>query len=169
MESLPARRLGWYNDGSYGYWDPAGPSAVADLMPLDGAAVLKGVNVSFFTHNDDKDGDTKVVAELDNKIGIWFSEVLASTPGDDLSAGVGFGDNPPSTHAYDLQLASPNVTMASITQPTFTVRIAPNGNDRWIFDITLTLTFSDGTRFVSGKQGIILDQDNRVYTGAFGS
>ena len=45
--------------------------------------------------------------------------------------------------------------------------IAPTGHDRWIFDATITITASDGSQFSSTTPGIILDQDNRTFTGIF--
>jgi len=150
----------------FAYWEKVAENLEADLETVDANnATLAGINVSFFTHNDDKDGDTSVSVSVENKVNLWFSQLLASL--NDFAGNIGFADNPPSTHAFDLVLASSNITMSSINAPIFTIKIAPNGHDRWIFDVTFTFTFSDNSQFTSGKTGIILDQDNRIYTGSF--
>jgi hypothetical protein len=150
----------------FGYWGKAAENLEADLATIDpSSATLTGVNVTFFTHNDDKDSNTSVSVSVENKVSLFFSELLASL--NDFAGNQGFGDNPPSTYTFALVLASQNITMSSITTPTFTITIAPTGHDRWIFDVTFTFAFSDNTQFTSGKTGIILDQDNRIYTGSF--
>jgi hypothetical protein len=80
-----------------------------------------------------------------------------------------FKDKPPSTHEFELVLKSKNVTLKDINLPTYNIHIQPNGRDRWIFDVTITLEFDDGSSFSSVKRGIILDQDNKDYSGVFES
>ena len=41
-----------------------------------------------------------------------------------------FKDNPSSTHSYDLNLASQNITLKDLTVPMYTITIAPNEHDR---------------------------------------
>jgi len=73
----------------------------------------------------------------------------------------------PSTHPFDLVLKSDKVTLKDITLPVVNIHIQPHGKDRWIFDYKVSLIFSDGSTFSSTKTGIILDQDNKDYTGVF--
>lgn len=69
-------------------------------------------------------------------------------------------------------MKSNNVTLKDIGIPVANIRIQPNGNDRWIFDYTVSLVFTDGTgspgkTFSSTKNGVVLDQDNRGHVGVF--
>jgi phospholipase C len=62
------------------------------------------------------------------------------------------------------------VTREEIVLPEVNIHIQPEGEDRWIFDYTITFTFADSTSFsfssnVDGVTGIILDQDNKDYSG----
>ena len=75
--------------------------------------------------------------------------------------------NPPSTNTLVLPLASNDIKLSQLTLPTYMVTIAPVGQDRWIFDWTVTITASDGSQFSGTKQGIIFDQDNRTFAGVF--
>ena len=127
---------------------------------------IAGVRVSFFTHNDNKDHDTSVSVLMQNRLNIFLIQDLARL--ENFAGNTEFGDNPPSTHAFDLELASNDIRLSQLTVPTFRIQIAPVGHDRWIFDVTFTIIASDGSQFSSTNFGIILDQDNRVYNGTFG-
>jgi hypothetical protein len=131
----------------------------------DPSAVIDRVSVSFFTHNDNKDFDTSVSVFVVNPINIFLSQLIAKKDGAD--GDLEYKDNPPSTHEFDLDLVSTNISLAQLTFPTYTVRIAPTGHDRWIFDVTVRLHTSDGSEFASTDMGIVLDQDNRVHSGQF--
>lgn len=135
-------------------------------MPDPNATITK-VSVTFFTHNDNKDHDTSVSVVVQNRVNLFLSQDLARLDG--FAGNQEFGDNPPSTNMFVLPLASSDIKLSQLTLPTYSVTIAPVGNDRWIFDCTVTITASDGSQFSSTKQGIILDQDNRNFVGVFGT
>jgi hypothetical protein len=129
---------------------------------------LTGVKIRFVTHNDNKDHDTILNVTVTNKVSIFLSEDIAE--GLNLGGDMEFVD--PSTHEFDLPLKSANIKLADITLPVTTIHIQPNGHDRWIFDYTVSLIFTDGTpspgkTFSSTETGIVLDQDNKDHTGVF--
>jgi hypothetical protein len=126
-------------------------------------AKLTGARIRFVTHNDNKDHDTILNVSVKNRVNVFLSEDIAE--GLNLGGDVEFVD--PSTHEFDLVLKSNSVTLGDIGLPIVSIDIQPNGNDRWIFDYTVMLMFEGGKTFSSGKSGIILDQDNKHYTGVF--
>ena len=126
-------------------------------------ATLTKVNIRFTTHNDNKDHDTRLDVTIKNKINMFLSEVLAE--GQNLGGDMEFVD--PSTHSFDLVPKSDSVTVRDISLPVVNIHIQPNGHDRWIFDYTVSLIFSDGKTFSSTKTGVVLDQDNKDHTGVF--
>ncbi|HLZ63197.1 MAG TPA: hypothetical protein VKR06_40210 [Ktedonosporobacter sp.] len=135
---------------------------------VDPNATITNISVSFFTHNDNKDHDTSISVLVQVPVNFYLSQDLARL--DNFAGGDNdeFGDNPPSTHTFNLTLASRNIKLSDITNlPTFRITIAPNGHDRWIFDATFRITLSDGTQLSFTTTNIILDQDNRIYVGAF--
>jgi len=145
------------------------------LVSLKSAAIhrsndfptISRVSVSFFTHNDNKDFDTSVSVFVQNKVGIFTTQDLARL--ENFAGNDEFGDNPPSTHAFDLFLASDMLQFDPMRSlPIFAITVAPNGHDRWIFDVTITITTSDGAQYSGRANGIVLDQDNRIYNGVFG-
>ena len=134
------------------------PSHAADQN-----AKLTKVGITFRTHNDNKDHDTQLSVAVKNKVNMFLSQDLAS--GDNLGGDTEFKD--PSTNSFDLVLKSDSITLKDVSLPVVNIHIQPNGHDRWIFDYTVTLTFSDGSVFTSHKDGVILDQDNKDFTGVF--
>lgn len=138
----------------------------ASATAADPEAKLTKVSVRFDTpaNNDNKDHDTKVSVIVKNRISLFLSQDLAELI--DFAGDKEFND--PSSHSFDLPLKSENITLKNLTLPVFVIRIAPNGNDRWIFGYTVTLTFSDGTVLsTTSKSNIILDQNNTVHEGVF--
>jgi hypothetical protein len=128
-------------------------------------ATIANINASFFTHNDNKDHDTGVSVVVQNPLNIFLSQDLARL--ENFAGNTEFGDNPPSTHSFDLALVSNGIKLSQLTVPTYAITIAPVGHDRWIFDFTVRITASDGSQFTSTEFGIILDQDNRIHRGIF--
>ena len=124
---------------------------------------LTAVKIRFTTHNDNKDHDTRLDVNVKNKVNVFLSQDLAE--GLNLGGDMEFVD--PSTHEFDLALKSDGVTVRDIGLPVVRVGIQPRGNDRWIFDYTAKLVFSDGKTFSSTKNGVVLDQDNREHVGVF--
>ena len=126
-------------------------------------ALLTRVSIRFVTHNDNKDHDTVLNVFVKNRRTMFLSEDLAE--GLNLGGDMEFVD--PSTHSFDLALKSANFALPDITFPVVSINIQPNGHDRWIFDYTVSLVFDNGKSFSSTKTGVILDQDNKNYTGTF--
>ncbi|SFW90260.1 hypothetical protein SAMN05661012_06575 [Chitinophaga sancti] len=126
---------------------------------------LVKVIINFRTHDDNKDHDTKLYVKIKNKVTLFLSKEIAQ--GDDLGGDMEFND--PSNHSFDLVLTSSNIKASELTAPFVTIGIQPNGNDRWIFDYTVKLEFSDGSTYTTDSQGTILDQNNRNYEGIFKS
>lgn len=126
---------------------------------------LSKASITFATHNDNKDDDTLLFVQLKTKVSLFLSKDLTQRA--ELGHNTEFND--PSTHTFDLPLASDNIKLSDLTLPVVQIQIQPNGNDRWIFDYQVSLAFDDGNTYSSGAHGVILDQDNRTYVGVFGS
>jgi phospholipase C len=160
--------------------------------------ILSNVRITFNTHDDNKDWDTVLHVFVKNRLNtsltsetnrsflenllaykrylpagdLWDLGDTGSNPylavGINLAQGVEFED--PSLHVFDLAPISNTISVDDIVLPVVNVHILPNGHDRWIFDYTITLFFSDGLPFYfsskdAGIKGNILDQDNRDYSG----
>jgi hypothetical protein len=145
--------------------DTRGGRHSLSLRAGDPNAKLNKVKVTFLTHHDNKDHDTQLDVTVKNKQCPFLSQDLAE--GRDLAHEVECKDNPPSSHAFDLDRKANNLTLKDMILPTYNIHIQPNGRDRWILDVTIALEFSDGSSFSSEKKGIVLDQDNRDYSGVF--
>jgi hypothetical protein len=128
---------------------------------------LTAAKIRFVTHNDNKDHDTILNVLIKNKVNLFLSQDLAE--GLNLGGDMEFVD--PSTHEFDLQLKSAGVKLTDIGLPVVNIHIQPHGHDRWIFDYTVSLIFTDGASpgktFSSSVTGVVLDQDNKDHTGAF--
>nr|WP_295871503.1 hypothetical protein [uncultured Chitinophaga sp.] len=124
---------------------------------------LTKATITFATHNDNKDDDTLLFVQLKTKVSLFLSKDL--TRREELGHNTEFND--PSTHTFNLPLASENIRQSELTLPIVEIQIQPNGNDRWIFDYQVALTFDDGNTYSSNAHGVMLDQDNRSYTGVF--
>jgi len=153
---------------------------------------LSKVTITFNTHNDDRGFATLLHVFVKNRrnnsadpeentdyiqnlLAYNRSLALGTTEinpylafGQALSNGTAFND--PSSHSFDLPLRSKTIKQEDVLLPVVNIHILPNGNDRWIFSYTITFHFDDGRSFssasnVNGVKGIILDQDNRNYSG----
>lgn len=76
----------------------------------------------------------------------------------------------PSSQQFDIPLRSAPIPRDEIELPVVNIHILPNNEDRWIFSYTIQFFFDDGNSFdyssdTDGVTGIILDQDNRDYSG----
>jgi phospholipase C len=85
-----------------------------------------------------------------------------------LAAGQSFDD--PSSHTFHLTLRSNDIDLNDIVLPVVNIHILTNGSDVWMFDYVIAFVFDDGQNFTyssanSGAPGIILDQDNRNFSG----
>ncbi|HXO40833.1 MAG TPA: alkaline phosphatase family protein [Thermoanaerobaculia bacterium] len=153
---------------------------------------LKSIRITFNTHNDSKDKDTVLHVFVKNRSNnsstpesdtdyisnylayqrydaAGFSEInpyLGYAPS--LSQGVSLGD--PSSKTFNIPLRARPIPLEEIVLPVVNIHILPHGNDRWIFSYTIVFLFDDGRSFsaasnTNGVTGIILDQDNRSYSG----
>jgi hypothetical protein len=130
--------------------------------------VLTRVALDFFTHHDNKDPDTQVNLHLVNRLSATSNADIAVAL--DVLHGTEFHEQ--STHtvvfgAGGLPLASPPLAMRDVVLPVVYINIAPNGNDRWIFDYRVTYTFSNGQSFESRTTGVILDQNHHKHRGVY--
>jgi phospholipase C len=151
------------------------------------------IAINFRTHNENKDDDTILHVFLKNRSTStatpegecdFITNNLAFDRFNDPNyAGInpylgravdalhGTEFKDPSAHEVDLQLRARPIPLSEIELPVVNVHILPNGNDRWIFSYTISFFFDDGSTplvyssDVDGVTGIILDQDNRDYSG----
>jgi hypothetical protein len=161
------------------------------VLVAGAAAKLQKVTITFNTHNDNKNNSTVLHVFVKNRSNTsstpegatdFISNLLAfrrheQTPWDinpylahavSLAQGTSFDD--PSSHTFDIPLRSAPIPLDEIVLPVVNIHILPDGNDRWIFSYTVTFLFDDGRSFsassdTNGVTGIILDQDNRNYSG----
>lgn len=127
------------------------------------AATLTKVSITFVTHDDNKDHDTRLNVAVKRKVSLFINKDIAR--GDNVGGGMEFAD--PSRHTFDLPLNAGHTTIGDLKQRVVAIDIQPNGTDRWFFSYTVTLTFDNGSSFTSKPQGVLLDQDNRHYEGLF--
>jgi hypothetical protein len=116
-----------------------------------GAPTLINVRISFHTNNEDKDHDTHVTVTVRDSDG-----VVAARVSNDFGH---LGDNS-DAGPFALSVTNPS-TKESLQRGKVTIRIDPNGHDTWRFNFFLELTFSDGSRFSAGADGLALSQDRR--------
>ena len=100
--------------------------------------------------------------------------------GEGLGAGQEFED--PSSMTFELIPAQTGLDIEQIVLPAVSIHVLTDGDDRWIFDYTVTFTFTDeaGAQTTierssvrDGLHGVILDQENhnhyRVLAEGFGA
>jgi hypothetical protein len=153
---------------------------------------LKSISITFNTRNDDKDGDTILHVFVKNRrndsstpdrqqdfvsnLAAWQRHADLGTAeinpylgfGESLGQGTEFDD--PSSQTFDIPLRATSIPFEEIFLPVVNIHILPNGNDRWMFSYTITFVFDDGRSFTrtsdtDGVTGIVLDQNNRNYSG----
>jgi len=153
--------------------------------------MLQKVTIAFNTHNDNKDDDTILHVFVKNRSNtsstpehetdyisnsiafkrheeIYWGKNPYLAHAENLAPGIEFED--PSTHQFNIPLRSAPIPLDEIVLPVVNIHILANGNDRWIFSYTITFLFDNGGSFqafsnTDGVTGIILDQDNRNYSG----
>lgn len=74
------------------------------------------------------------------------------------------------TSIFDIPLRSAPIPFEEVVLPVVDIHIISNPNDRWIFDYHIDFLFDDGKSFGFGSNdegatGIILDEENRNYSG----
>lgn len=85
-----------------------------------------------------------------------------------LAPGLSFDD--PSGNGFEIPLRGAPIPLEEIILPVVNIHILPNGDDTWMFDYFILFIFSDGSKIEyssnnNGMTGIILDQNNRNYSG----
>ena len=85
-----------------------------------------------------------------------------------LAPGLSFDD--PSGNGFKIPLRGAPIPLEEIILPVVNIHILPNGDDTWMFDYFILFRFSDGSNLQyssnnNGMTGIILDQNNRNYSG----
>jgi phospholipase C len=147
----------------------------APSKPLTKSA-MKSVTMDFFTHDDNKDGDTRLDVEIVNRLNAASSTVIAS--GANLLPGVEFVDKGP-VHTIRWPSADGKLTLsesllADMVLPEIIITIHPNGDDAWIFDYRVTFEFSDPNDFAQKSvfyatttSGVLLDQDHTRHVGVY--
>jgi hypothetical protein len=163
------------------WWDP-------------GPGTLRRATITFDTHNDNKNADTIVQVFIKNRlnnsrtpqentdfISNWLALQRYRKTGD-----IDDGDRNPylayglflgflkkfddrSSNKFDLKLVSEDISVDDVVLPQVDIHVLANGDDRWIFSYTVTLTFDavgySFTSAVDGVPGIILDQEYRNHSG----
>jgi hypothetical protein len=174
--------------------DDLSTNAVQAIYYDNTPGVLRKATIRFDTHNDDKDSDTSVQVFLKNRHpdssepdanSDFVSNLLSYRRFADTGTIDGAGPNPflawatnlgagdtfddPSTKTFDLPLRATNISVNEVVLPAVDIHILTTGDDRWIFDYTVSLYFDEGyyqfTSKTNGVNGIILDQDDRNYSG----
>jgi hypothetical protein len=110
---------------------------------------MTSATVTFVTRDDGKDDDTAVTVQLLRNTNELGAEAT--------SVGREFDDN---TVARPMALAMTGpFHLNDIDDARLRIRMTPDDDDDWTFDVNLTLTFSDGTRRTFSWDGIKLDED----------
>lgn len=125
---------------------------------------LSTATIKFLTpkSTDDKDGNTYVSVVL-NKCGSNDNIAILEP----CCNGVSFPDNGTFSQDFKLKVVNP-VNKGDIISGSFTIHIDPKGNDRWVFNPTLVLVFSDGTsKTITGFSNRIVAQDAKDATFAY--
>ncbi|MDN3358817.1 hypothetical protein [Actinomadura sp. DC4] len=130
-----------------------GPARAETTRTAADDPALTSVEVLYHTNDDNKDHDTKLLTSVRDNRGVEIA-TLDEHFGDDT-----FDDNE-DDGPYGLRLTNP-ATLASTGHGRLVVRIEPNGNDTWKFNVFATLFFSDGSRRVAQERNNSLDQDRR--------
>jgi len=153
---------------------------------------LQKVTITFNTHGDGKDEDTILHVFVKNRRNNsstpeqatdFISNLLAyqsheATGPWDINPYLAFGENlamgdsfkDPSTDTFEIPLRSTPIPLEEVILPVVNIHLLAKGDNRWSFDYTITFLFDDGKQFsassnTDGVTGIILDQDNRNYSG----
>ena len=156
---------------------------------------LSDVVITFNTHGDNKNDSTVLHVFVKNRLSTslspeqdtdYISNSLSfnryAGEGDladehnnpylafatDLAPHQAFDD--PSSNTFHLTLRATDIDADEIVLPVVNIHILTDGSDVWMFDYVIAFVFDDGQEFtfssnINGVKGIILDQDNRNYSG----
>ena len=130
---------------------------------------LRGISITFDTHDDNKDDTIPVHVFVMNRLGTTRTpqqhsdyignllELARYQDGRDLADqrnpylafGEGLGADhefeDPSSTTFDLTLTSDAIDFDQIVLPAVSVHITTEGDDRWIFDYSVVFTYVDDT------------------------
>jgi phospholipase C len=138
-------------------------------------SALRQITLDIFTHDDDKNENTRLDIEIVNRLNATTAVPIAV--GENLFPGVHFDDRGPiktvTWPAPDGSLTLTELLLADVVLPQVNITMQA-GEDRWIFDYRVTMEFADPDDF-NGKSviyswqtsGVILDQDNNVHFGIY--
>lgn len=159
---------------------------------MNGDPVVEKITIDFHTQDDDLNDDSllhifvknrsndssdsggpgeyqaNLQAYLDHDAD-WFGKNPYLGYAINASQGKGFGDH--STHTVQIQLRSKPIPVEELQLPEVNFHILAKSSDTWKFDYTLTITLDNGTTLpqfnsnINGITGIVLNQDNRNYSG----
>ncbi|HEY0994341.1 MAG TPA: RICIN domain-containing protein [Kofleriaceae bacterium] len=104
---------------------------------------LDGLQVRFHTNDEDKDGDSGLIAAIDGYAS-WSQ--TSDNHYDDFS-----------THVWPLDRSS--IRMADLAGRYVSVCMKPNGDDTWKFDFDLLGSRSDGVPYTFHKENVFLSTD----------
>ncbi|HJU16396.1 MAG TPA: hypothetical protein VJ770_07990 [Stellaceae bacterium] len=112
---------------------------------------LTEAQVTFHTNDEDKDDDTHVTVTVRQKDG-----TIAARIDDDFGHFNDHSNNGP----FGLLIINP-ADKTDLGQGNVTVRVDPNGNDTWRFNLFLDLVFADGSHLNTEVNGLELTQDRQ--------
>ncbi|HEX9060014.1 MAG TPA: CARDB domain-containing protein, partial [Clostridia bacterium] len=120
-------------------------------------SVLTSVSLATITHDDNKDHDTAIYAEIWTADG---STLIAKADG--IENNTEYKDGPPSCHLVNIPLIN-KMTKRQCKEKAFTVKIKSkaNGNDEWKFDTVVGLNFSDNVPMIANKDNIDLNSTRK--------
>ena len=110
---------------------------------------LSSASITFNTRDDGKDDDSAVTVQLLRN----GSELTA----DAMTTGTEYDDNSTSPPLV-LSLKGP-FTKGDIQAGALRLRLTPDGDDTWTFNVALRLTFADETQQTYAWSGVRLDED----------
>ena len=172
---------------------PVRPPVTPPVKESAPTSYLKDASITFNTNGDDKNPSTVVHVFVKNRLGSsltpeqdsdfisnWLAYHRYQGNGDlvgDLNPYLAYRINladyeftDPSSNEFQLKLRPGQISAGEIILPVVNVHILTDGDDRWVFDYTLTFNFTHSSPYsfsssVDGIKGIILDQDNRNHSG----
>ena len=113
------------------------------------AVVLTTVSVQFDTTTNDKDHDTRLDVRVFNNRGTLIAQKTGITGK--------YEDHSSNSVVLDL---SNNLEKKDVPAGRIALAIHPNGNDKWEFNYTLEITYSDNSTTQKSWSGKVLTQTN---------
>jgi hypothetical protein len=114
--------------------------------------IIRAVVTFIMPDGDDRDADTGIavrVYDASHTIIVWNNNVAPNVHMTD----------PGTWGPYGLSIVNGAATPEQFSAGTSQLLINPNGNDRWITNVLIALTWDDGTGRTCQSHTIIVDQD----------